>query len=495
MEEMHVEVRHLVTLVGELEPSAGFEGAEYRDFHVLALAQRLQFLPLRRRDRQHHPLLRFADPDFGVAEAVVLQRGLLELNRRAEVYAHLAHSRREAAGTAVGDRGEEVPVAGLQDDVLHLLFGDGVADLHRPAAHRLRLVRQFEAAEGRTVNAVAPRAPADRNDQVTGMHLLECLVLWNQPDGAAEHERVGEVALIEEDRAIDGRNAHAVAVVAHASHDAAHHASRMQHALRQLIRGEIRRREAEDVRVAHRLRGKPGAEHVADHPAKPGVRPAVGFNGRRVVVSLDLDADVEVLVEGHHTGVVREHAHTPVVRAELLADRLGCPEHRLFEEVLVSAGLLRAVIRKGDGALESLVRAVFRPRLSNRFEFDVGGVSLQFAEVSLHRLHLIEREGKRVILAELHKPGIVEIADGDIDELEGVRRAEGEVIGLDRANDDLLDGVVGEYLAKQHVAVERGDFRQPVVPAEGAHRSRRDAEHRQRVEDGLRDRVHHAGLK
>ena len=86
---------------------------------------------------------------------------------------------------------------------------------------------------------------------------------------------------------------------------------------------------------------------------------------------------------------------------------------------------------------------------------------------ALNGLHLVEREGEQAVLAELRE-SIVESRDRRGDELERVRRAEGEMVGLDRTDHDLLDGVVGQHLAEEHVPVERGDFRSAEVTAERA---------------------------
>src|SRR5207302_921640 len=109
---------------------------------------------------------------------------------------------------------------------------------------------------GRSVNAVATGSPADRYDQVSRSRLLARAINGNQADGAAEHERIAQVALLETDRAVDGGNANAVAVVAHPGDDTFHHLDRMQHAGRQRLHRRVRRREAEYVGVADRFRPK-----------------------------------------------------------------------------------------------------------------------------------------------------------------------------------------------------------------------------------------------
>src|SRR5262249_1185136 len=94
----------------------------------------------------------------------------------------------------------------------HLLFRDGVADLHRPAADLLRLGGQFHRGEGRPVDAVAPRAAADRHDQVAGPRLLAAAVRRDQPHRAAVDQRVAQVTVVEADRPVDRGDADALAV-------------------------------------------------------------------------------------------------------------------------------------------------------------------------------------------------------------------------------------------------------------------------------------------
>ena len=182
---------------------------------------------------------------------------------------------------------------------------------------------------------------------------------------------LAEIARVEADRAVDGRNAHAVAVIADAGDDALHHLARMQHARRQRFRRRVGRGEAEDVGVADRLGAQAGAERIADDAAEAGVGAAVGLDGRGMVVRFDLEADVKLVVETHDAGVVLEDADAPVVGAEPAADLLRGAEDRFLEQIVDAPAV------EIDLALERLVRAVFRPGLGQRFQFDVGRIAAQ----------------------------------------------------------------------------------------------------------------------
>ena len=181
-------------------------------------------------------------------------------------------------------------VAGRQQHVEHHLLGDRVADLHGAAGERFAFVRQLGAGERRAVNAVAARAAADGDDQIAGLRLLERLVARNQPDVAAEDQRIAEVAVVEVHRAVDRGNAHAVAVVAHARDDAA--ASRAADAARPAAARPTacRAGRSRTRRCCRRLGAQARAEDVADHAAEARVRAAVRLEGRRMIVRLDLEA-------------------------------------------------------------------------------------------------------------------------------------------------------------------------------------------------------------
>src|ERR1019366_8301636 len=160
---------------------------------------------------------------------------------------------------------------------------------------------------------------------------------------------------------------------------------------------------------------------IADDAAKTGVGAAVGFNGRRVVVRLDLEADVEVVVELDDAGIVLKDADAPVVGPKPLADFLRGAEDSLLQKIVVALAV--AV----DDALERLVRAVFRPRLRDSLQLCVGRVALEAAEVGLDRLHLVQRKGKLAEMKELDKACVIERKDSHDDALERVVSAEAEI--------------------------------------------------------------------
>ena len=235
------------------------------------------------------------------------------------------------------------------------------------------------------MDAVAPRATPKRDNEIAGARGLGHVAAWNEPDAARVDHRVAHVVAVEADRAVDRRDAHAVAVVSHASGHALEQAKRVHAALGHISVLRPRIPKAEDIGVGDRASTQPRTEDVPDHATYPRACAAVGLDGAGVVVRLDFHAHAHVAIECDHPRVVREHGPAPVW-IEFLC---GC-EHGLLEQVVVAA--LSLLVAHADGTGERLVLAVFAPSLGEGFEFDVRRFTPQLAKVGLDRLHLEQSE-------------------------------------------------------------------------------------------------------
>ena len=308
---------------------------------------------------------------------------------------------------------------------------------------------QLGGAERRAVDPVTAGAAADRHNQVVRVGLFERFIDRDQTDVSAVNQRVSEVALVEEYRAVDGRDPHAVSVVTHAGHDAAHDPFRVKNALRKIFERNFRRSEAENVRVGDRLGAHSCPHRVTDDAADPRVGAAVGLQRGRVIVRFHLEADVVLVVERHDARIILEDAHAPVFFAEVFADLLCRGENRFLQHILEDDLLLAVPVRNAAG--QGFVGAVLAPGLRDGFQLDVGRVAVQLLEVLLDRLHLDQREVKLAFEREGFQLVVVHRADRDDHEVEVVRTADFEVLERERAFHDLLDRVVGEDLPAQFV--------------------------------------------
>ncbi len=115
------------------------------------------------------------------------------------------------------------------------------------------------------------------------------------------------------------------------------------------------------------------AHRIADHPADAGICPAVRLQCRGMVMGLDLENHVVLLVEADHAGVVRKHAHAPIVHAQLFPDFLRGGENCFLEHVLEMPLDLVVVIMNLSG--KSFVAAMFAPGLGDGFQFYVGRIA------------------------------------------------------------------------------------------------------------------------
>ena len=140
------------------------------------------------------------------------------------------------------------------------------------------------------------------------------------------------------------------------------------------------------------------------------------------------------VVEPDDAGVVAEDAHQPV--ACQLARRA---EDRLLEQVVDRPPL------EGDPPFKRLVRAVLAPGLGERLQLAVGRVPAEPGEVVADGLHLGETQRELARPAQRDQRRVIEPADRHLLPAEVVGLTLAEAIERKRADDGLLDGVVGQH--------------------------------------------------
>ncbi len=308
---------------------------------------------------------------------------------------------------------------------------------------------------------------------------------------AAIHQRIAKVAPVEIQRAVHRGNAHPVAVIAYAGHHALDHPPRVQHAGRQLVGRHFGRCEAENVGVAHRLGPQTGSQRIADHAANARVGPAIGFDGRRVVVRFHLEHGMILGQKPHHAGVVFKYAHAPVFVAQVASHGLRGGENRFLQHVFELQRAGRIAI--AHAPLERFVAAMFAPGLREGFQLDVGRLAAQFAKVRLNRPHFDHTQVELPLVAEPLERLVVELRKCDFNKLKTVRAAHVEPLNGQRPPHHLLDGVIGQHAATKGIDPRGLEAGNPVF------RQRAHALHVvARIGGGfhraLGHRVHHARL-
>ncbi len=280
---------------------------------------------------------------------------------------------------------------------------DRVPDLHARARDLGGCHVHLEARKRRAADAVATGAPADHHDQIARLRCdrIDAFSARQHAQATAEHERVGGVARMVHDRAVDGRDAHLVAVIGHAVHHAVHHALRVQRTGWQPVKIRVQRPEAQHVRVGDRARTD--ADHVAHHAADARVRAAERLEGAGVVVGFNLEGQVMGLVEGHDARVVHEGRMHPG-----LVDGLGRSADVGLEKTVHHAGSV--FVGVAHQRLETLVNAVLRPGLRDHLEFRVGRVAVDAGKVIAHGSHFLEVERQAAILVEGIQASVVQAA-------------------------------------------------------------------------------------
>ena len=340
------------------------------------------------------------------------------------------------------------------------------------------------------MDAVAAGAPAQHHDQVAGARVLGDFVARNQPRRSGEHQRIADVARIEMHRSVDRRDAHAVAVIAHAGDHARHDAARMQRARGQRVVIRVGHAEAEDVGIGDRFRRQARAHGIADTAANSGASAAVRLNRAGMVVRFNFERQRPLVVERDHAGVVLEDR-----QAAAVADQFGRAEDRFLQQIIVVLESVGAV--QVDRAAHRFVAAMFGPSLRDRLEFDVLGLAAQLRVMLLNRFHFSQRQRQAALLADLEQLRVALLQQRHFDQLED-RFGAGRMHRRGRVDVQFFDAFVCQQLAAdaqqfsgigllilgvlQNIFAARGDM------------LRDGAAVFKRFIDTDQHRVHHAGL-
>ncbi len=210
-----------------------------------------------------------------------------------------------------------------------------------------------------------------------------------------------------------------------------------------------------------------------------------------MIVRFDFEADVVLIVESDDAGIVFEHAHAPVGRAQIATDLLRGGENGLLQHVLKMPLPMRVAV--GNPAGQGFMAAMLAPGLRDGFQFDVGRVAAKLAEMGLDRPHLFDRQIQLASAAELGQRGIVKLAQRHAHEVKFVVAPHFQRREREGPGNDLFDGVVGQHLGAQRGQGGFIDLFEPIL-AKGSHAGNRQLQIGDGPQGALSHRVHHAGL-
>ncbi len=486
------------------------EGSQHAQLDVVCVADLLQGGQPFLRNRHHHSFLRLGDPDLGGRQPLVLQRSRLQLHRRTELLPHLAHRTGESAGAAVGDGAVETAarrIPRLHDRVEHLLLRHRIADLDGVRELVDVGVRQLGGRERRAVDAVPTRPAAQSDDQIARPGITRHPVAGHHPHASAVDEWIADVVVVEPHGAVDGGNAHPVAVVADARDDLGQDAAGVQttrgkRTIR-VRRPGVEMSDAEDIAGRDRARRQAGADDVPDAATDAGCGTAVRLQGGRMVVRLDLEADRVLLVEGDDARIVHEHGQTPVdsVRHQFLGRRgdgrtkqVVDSDHLLADDLMTEPIEItgqRPVVF--DPCLECLVHAVLGPGLRERLQFDLARITTHGAVGFLQGLHLVETQEEVGFARKSLQRLVVELQERDRPDLGFPIVPRLELLGVVRSVVDIVNQGVGETSFGKRAGLSLIE----TIHIETAAGPDRDVDTQQAPHSefhGLRLGIHHPGL-
>ena len=353
---------------------------------------------------------------------------------------------------------------------------------------RLVLVGHLPARKGGPVNTVSSDPAAHHDNQISTPGILEALISIHDADVAAIDQRIGQVSVVEINGAVNRRDAHSVAVVADARHDALHDPPGMQDAFGDFIKLLIRLAETKDVRIRNRSSPQTGSHRIANHAADPGRRATIRIERRWMIVRLYLKADRGVLIEFNDPGIVGENRYAPFLR-ELLRGL----ENRVLQQIIKMHMLI--VDGHINGAFQRLVHTVFAPGLGDGFQLDISRLSAEFLVVLLNRLHLNEIQEQVFFFRKSNQAIIVKIANRPIDGLQFIRfqvRAGWLDLVADQA---IFNTIVCQQFFRNGVCFILGDLPQDDVFSSRSNIVGLDAHIGYSRHDGFRNGIGHAALE
>ena len=281
------------------------------------------------RTARRHPLLRLGDQDLPGREPLVLERRASEVEPRpAGLLRHLAHRGGQAARAVVGDGRVEAQVAGLEQEVEHLLLGDGVADLH---GLDRALLGELRRGEGRAVDAVLADAAADHDDAVaragraSARRGAPAMVTGMRPTVPQKTSGLPRKRSSKNSQPRPYGNARLVAAVDDAGVHALEDPARVEEPRGQLAL-PVRAARSRSPRCWRAGRRRCRCRRIAVHAHDAGDGAAVRVEGRGAVVGLHLVDEVEASGGLDDPGVVvedRDEPALPLAGADGLVDGLG----------------------------------------------------------------------------------------------------------------------------------------------------------------------------
>ena len=293
------------------------------------------------------------------------------------------------------------------------------------------------------------------------MGFLERFFFGNKSDITSVHQWVAEIAIVKVDRAIDRWNPHSVPVVPNPGNHSLHNSPRMKHSGWKLVVCYFRIRKTENIRIANRFSSHSRSQRVANDSTNPGIRSAIRLQSRWMVMGLHLKCHVKVIVKRDDPGVVFKDTYTPIVLAQFFTNFHRGGKHRFLEHIFKMPFGLPVLI--GNAAGEGFMTTMLAPGLCNRLQFDICWLSLQLLKPLLNRLHFNQSQVKLAFLTQDFQLVIREGPNFNSLQFEFIGIPQSQCVELQRAVNNLFDGIIGQYLFCQSVYTVLINTRHPVL--------------------------------
>ena len=137
------------------------------------------------------------------------------------------------------------------------------------------------------MDAVTPGASPEHHNHIVHADIAGVLALGCQAHRATKHQRIGNIAWVEINGAVDNRHADFVAIILDAGNHPDADLMRRQYLATKGIDLAIIGPKTKDISSGNRLRRYP--QYVTQHPTHTRIGAAKGLECRRMVVGLDFE--------------------------------------------------------------------------------------------------------------------------------------------------------------------------------------------------------------
>src|SRR5579885_2810126 len=250
------------------------------------------------------------------------------------------------------------------------------------------------------MHTVAPCTASEHHDLIPRLYLARMAPVWQNAQTATVDQRIINITRVIKDGSVHSRNAHLVAVIAYAIDHTIGDALRRKDAGSQFVHRRIGWPKAEHIGTGNWL--SRDAEYITNDATHARIRSSKWLYCRRMIMRLNLESEIVRGGKANDARVIAKGRDQPA-----WPGLFGGTHNIAFEQAInllcFKLAAVAVQLTIANRRLERFMRTMFRPGLSQRFQFNIGRLTSYFAIMMLNRLHLLQIQGQQPLLAGIEQ--------------------------------------------------------------------------------------------